>query len=63
MVPGAPCFTSIQSIPGWQYGDYLPYKFSGQAQENPQTLQHADLWILVLVLMPTASSGGCGLFF
>jgi hypothetical protein len=31
--------------------------------KNPQTLRRAGLWNVVLVLMPTASSGGCSLSF
>jgi hypothetical protein len=31
--------------------------------ENPQILQRASLGNVVLVLLPIASSGGCGLFF
>jgi hypothetical protein len=31
--------------------------------KNPQTLWRAGLGNVVLVLLPPASSGGCGLFF
>lgn len=36
---------------------------TGRAIENPQTVWHAGSSNVVLVLVPTASSGGCGLFF
>jgi hypothetical protein len=34
-----------------------------ETKETPQTLHRAGSWNVVLVLLPTASAGGCGLFF